>query len=56
MSAESERKSLNAGVKELDLKNAVLYLTFLPDELIEPRLSNLAGAVRGGVRSAIVAG
>ena len=56
MSAERERQSPNFGVKEFDLKSAVLYLTLLTDELIETRFSNLAGAVRGGIRSTIVAG
>src|SRR6266850_909343 len=51
---ECEDESLNAGIKELDLKTPVLYLAFLADELIQTRLLNLAGAVRGGIRSTIV--
>jgi hypothetical protein len=50
-----ERKSLNAGIEELNLKIAVFYSTLLPDELIEARLSYLAAAVRGGINSTIVA-
>jgi hypothetical protein len=51
-----ERKGLNAGIKEFDLNRSVFYSTLLPDELIESGLSNLAGAVRGGIDSTIVAG
>jgi hypothetical protein len=51
-----ERKGLDAGVKEFDLKSPVSYLTLLPDELIKTGLSNLAGAFRRGVNSTIVAG
>jgi hypothetical protein len=53
---ECERKGLNAGIKKFDLKRSVFYSTLLPDELIETGLSNLAGAVRGGIESTIVAG
>ena len=51
-----EVKSLNAGIKKFDLKSPVFYLSLLPDELIETRLANLAGAVRCGIRSTILAG
>src|SRR5437870_10795162 len=51
---ECEDESLNAGIKELDLKTPVLYLAFLADELVQTRLLNLASAVRGGIRSTIV--
>lgn len=50
-----EYKSLSPGIKEFDLKSPVFYPALLADELIETGLSNLAGAVRGGVSSAIVA-
>ena len=53
---EREVKRLNAGAKELDLKSPVSYLTSLSDELLETRLSDLAGAVRGGIGPIIVAG
>ena len=53
---ESERKGLNAGIQEFDLKNPVFYLTLLPDKLIETGLSNLTGAVRADIHSAIVTG
>ena len=52
---EREVKRLNAGVKELDFESPVFYLPFLPDELIEARLSDLAGAARGGIGPIIVA-
>src|SRR5437870_12124098 len=51
---ECEDESLNAGIKELDLKTPVLYLAFLADELVQTRLLNLASAVRGGIRYTIV--
>jgi hypothetical protein len=38
---------LNANIEELDFEGSVYDWTFLPDELIEPGLSNFAGAVRG---------
>ena len=52
---ECEVKSLDAGIKEFDLKRSVYDCTFLPDELIESRLSNFAGAIRSGIRSTIFA-
>jgi hypothetical protein len=48
-----ERNGLNAGIREFDLKSPIAYFTLLPDELIETGLSNLAAAVRGGIRSTI---
>ena len=51
-----EVKRLNAGIKKFDLKSPVFYLTLLSDELIETRLPNFAGAVRGSVYAAIFAG
>jgi hypothetical protein len=51
-----EGECLNAGIKEFDLESPVFYSTLLPDELIETGLSSLAGADKGGVNSAIVAG
>jgi hypothetical protein len=52
---ECEVKSLDAAIEEFDLKRSVYDCTFLPDELIESRLSNFAGAVRSGIRSTIFA-
>src|SRR5579863_8560339 len=52
---ERERKRLNAGIEEFDLESPVFYLALLPDELIETRLTNLAGAVRSGIDAAIFA-
>jgi len=49
--AKRKRKSLHAGIKEFNLKSPVFYRTFSPDELVETGLSNLAGAVRGGITS-----
>jgi hypothetical protein len=43
-------------VEELDLECPVFNLTGLPDELIEPRLANLRGAVRRGIDPAIMTG
>ncbi len=54
--AKREHNSMNAAIKEFDLKTPVLYLAFLPDQLIQPRLSNLAGPIGGGISSAIVTG
>jgi hypothetical protein len=51
-----EIKCLNAKIEELDFEGSVYDWTLLPDELIEPGLSNLAGAVRGTVNAAIFAG
>jgi hypothetical protein len=42
-----EIEYLNARTEELDLEGSVYDWTFLPDELIESGLSNLAEAVRG---------
>jgi hypothetical protein len=43
-----ERKSLNAGTKEFDLKSAVSYLTLLPDELIKKTGSRTSSVPSGG--------
>lgn len=51
-----EVKSLSTGIQEFNLKNSVVDLTSLPDELVQARLSNLAGTVRGGIGSAVVVG
>ena len=51
-----ERKDLNAGVKEFNLKGHVFDRPLLPDELIHPRLSNLAGAIVPGIGSMIALG
>jgi hypothetical protein len=51
-----EVKSVNSRIEELDFEGSVYDGTFLPDELIEPGLSNFAGAVRGRVNAAIFAG
>jgi hypothetical protein len=54
--AKREVKGLDAGIEEFDFEGAVHDWTFLPDELIEPGLTNFAGAVRGSVNAAIFAG
>src|SRR3984885_16013904 len=53
---EGERKSLNSRIKEFNLKGSVFDSTLLPDELIETGIPDLTGAVRGGIKSTIVAG
>lgn len=45
-SSKCEHIRLNAGIKKLDREGPVLDLTFLPNELVETRLSNDTGAVR----------
>jgi len=54
-STECKRKGLDAGIKEFDLKGPVFNLPLLPDELIHPRLPNLARAIGPGIGSMIVA-
>ena len=49
-----ENVCVNVGIKELDLKRPVFDLALLPNELIETRRANLAGAVRSGICSVIV--
>src|ERR1700722_9233250 len=56
LSPEGERKGLNSRIKKFDLEGSVFDLTLLPDELIETGIPDLAGAVRGGIKSTIVAG
>jgi len=53
-----ERKSLNAGTKEFDLKSAVSYLTLLPDELIKKTGSRTSSVPSGAesINSGIVTG
>jgi hypothetical protein len=51
-----EVKSVNSRIEELDFEGSVYDGIFLPDELIEPGLSNFAGAIRGRVNAAIFAG
>jgi hypothetical protein len=51
-----EHKRSNADIDEVDLKRPIFHLTFLPHELIEPGLSNFAGAIVGYINSVIVAG
>jgi hypothetical protein len=46
---------VNAGIEEFNLEGSVYDWTFLPDELIEPGLSNFAGAVWGCVNAVIFA-
>ena len=52
---ERERKNLDAGIQKFDLESRVLDRPLLPDELIHPRLANLAGAIGGGIDSVIAA-
>ena len=54
--AEGERKGLNARIKKFDCKGSVFDLTLLPDELVKTRIPDLAGAIRSGIKSSIVAG
>jgi hypothetical protein len=51
-----EVEGLNARIEEFDLEGSVYDWTFLPDELIEPGLTDFAGAVRDNVYTAIFAG
>jgi hypothetical protein len=53
-----ERKSLNAGTKEFDLKSAVSYLSLLPDELIKKTGSRTSSMTSGAesINSGIVTG
>jgi hypothetical protein len=53
--AECEYKGLHTRVKKFDLDSAIVYLPLLPDELVETRLANLAGPVRGRIKASIVA-
>src|SRR5262249_38647273 len=46
---------MTARIKEVDLKRLIVYSTFLQDELIKARFSNLAGAVGSGIRPVTVA-
>src|SRR5258708_27117081 len=52
--AKRERKDFNTGIKEFNLKGHVFDRSLLPDELIHPRLSNLARAIGAGIGSMIV--
>src|ERR1700720_4538625 len=54
-STKREIERLDAGIKEFDFECAILYLAFLPDELIKPWLSDFTGAVRATIRPAIFA-
>jgi hypothetical protein len=51
-----EIKCVNAKIEELDFEVSVYDWTFLPDELIESGLSNLAGAVWGRVNAGVFGG
>ncbi len=53
---KGENESFEAGIEEFNLKSPVYYFVFLPNELIETRLSNRPGAVGSGISSAIVTG
>jgi hypothetical protein len=48
-----EVKGVNPRIEKFDFKGSVYDRAFLPDELIEPRLSNFAGAVRASIDPAI---
>ena len=52
----AEREDLDAGIEEFNLKGHVLDRPLLSDELIHPRLPNLARAIAGGIGSMIDAG
>lgn len=51
-----ERKDFNVGIKEFNLKGHVFDGPLLPDKLIHPRPSNLAGAISAGIGPMIVSG
>src|SRR5260370_927682 len=51
--AKPQRKSLHTSIEELDLKSSAFHLIYLPDELVQTILSNLAHALRSGVHSMI---
>src|SRR6516162_2127184 len=52
--AERKRERLDSRIEEFNLKRHVFDQPLLPDELIYPRLSNLARPVGGGIRAMIV--
>lgn len=54
--SECDRKDLDAGIKEFNLKRHVYNRSLLPDELIHPRFANLARAVDRGIEAMIIAG
>jgi len=54
--AKRERKDLDAGIEEFDLEGHVFDRPLLPDELIHPRLSNIARSIGSGIGSMVVAG
>ena len=54
--AKRKRKDLDAGIEEFNFKSYVFDRSLLPDELIHPRLSNLARAIGAGIGSMIIAG
>jgi len=49
--AKSERKGLDAGIKEFNLKGHVFDRSLLPNELVHPWQSNLAQAIGAGIGS-----
>src|SRR5512133_283894 len=53
--AKRERISLYPGIEEIDLEADVFDWSFLPDELVHPRLPNFARAIGAGIRSMIIA-
>ena len=55
-SSKGERKDLDAGIEEFDLKSPVFNLILLSDELIETRFLNRACAINGAIRPTFVAG
>src|SRR5262245_23592433 len=52
--AKRERKDLDTGIEEFNLKGHVFDWPFLTDELIHPGLPNFAGTIRIGIDSVIV--
>jgi len=54
--AEREGEGLDTWIEKFNLKGHVFDSALLPDELIHPRLSNLARAIGGGIDAMIVAG
>lgn len=51
--AEREIKGINTKIEEFDFEASIHDWTFLTDELIESRLSNHSGSIRGGIDSCI---
>jgi hypothetical protein len=51
--AEGEDVCLDAWIEELDFECAVCYVALLADELVEARVTNLAGSIGRTINSAV---